>query len=504
MRISFCWQRAVGLSRRRGPANFGESVFSSGQCDRNLLIFWSPKVAQGNMSTRITCKDNRPGLQPLKWLCWLMLSAPGIVLASEYQRTEEIAPESAEDAPVALEDIEKYRRPRPGPALLKDVLKDAGPFWRNSEFELGVRTFDFQLEDGSGLIAEATALGTELVFQSGKWRERLSTVVSWHTSFGLNAREPQGNTGLLAPDQSDLSVISRAYVQYDVGSTTSFRLYRQDFNMPYINRQDIRMIPNTHEAYIVQHPGDTFQWVAGYVSKIKQRDSEDFVPMGEAAGVEGSNAGTSIVGARVTLAEGVTIGATVQQTHDLFTTTFGEAAYRRTLTEDWGMQLGAQYSYQASTGDARLGRFNTYSWGLRSKVSYGGAVLTAAYTRTGDNEIRNPFGGIPGFTSSMLFDFDRRNEEAVRVGLSFNLWRFGLEGIGITTNYTKGRNAESADGVSLPDAEEFEVTADFRPPEGPLEGLWLRVRYADGDRGSPEADRRDVRVIINYTFRLLE
>jgi hypothetical protein len=113
-------------------------------------------------------------------------------------------------------------------------------------------------------------------------------------------------------------------------------------------------------------------------------------------------------------------------------------------------------------------------------------------------------GGTPGFTSDMLFDFDRRNEQAFRAGLSFNLWRFGRSGIGIIANYTKGRNAESADGVALPDAEEFEVTADFRPPEGLLEGFWLRIRYSDGDRGLPEADRRDVRVILNYTLGLLQ
>ena len=445
-----------------------------------------------------------PRLAPLYLLCSLLPLAPAVVLSSEYQRAEEIAPESAVDAPSGLEDILRTRRARPGRAFLLDVLEDATPFWRDSRFELGLRAYDFQREDGIEPIGEATAIGTELLFQSGKWRDQLSTVISWHTSFGVDAAESLGNTGLLAPDQSDLSVISRAYLQYDVGSTTSIRLYRQDFNMPYMNRQDSRMIPNTHEAYVVRYPGEKLQLLAGHVTKMKQRDSEEFLTMGEVAGVAGSNAGTSVVGARLTVTDGTNVGAVVQHTHDLFTTTFGEVTFRRTLTEDWGMQLGAQYTYQASTGDALLGRFDTHTWGLRSKISYGGAVLTAAYTETGDDEIRKPFGGTPGFTSGMLFDFDRRNEQAFRAGLSFNFWRFGRPGIGIIANYTKGRNAESADGVALPDAEEFEVTADFRPPEGLLEGFWLRIRYSDGDRGLPEADRHDVRVTLNYTLGLLQ
>ena len=434
----------------------------------------------------------------------LILMLPATALSTEYQRAEEIAPESAADAPAGLEDIERVPRVRPVRTLLRDVLKDAPPFWRDSSFELGIRGYDFQRENGIEPIAETTAVGTELAFRSGKWQDRVSTVISWHTSNGVDAPETRGGTGVLAPDQSDLSVVSRAYLQYDAGSTASLRLYRQDFNMPYINRQDSRMIPNTHEAYVVRYPGETFQWIAGHITNMKQRDSEKFLPMGEVAGVEGNNAGTSVLGGRLTIDDGINIGALIQHTNDLFTTVFTEATFRRTLTEDWGVQLGAQYTNQASAGDELLGRFDTYTWGLRNKISFRGAILTAAYTRTGDDEIRKPFGGTPGFTSSMLYDFDRRKEEAFRLGLSFNFARLGRPGLAIIADYTNGRNAESADGAVLPDAEVFAVTADFRPQQGLLKGLWLRVRYADGRRGSPLADRRDVRVILNYTLGLLQ
>jgi hypothetical protein len=58
---------------------------------------------------------------------------------------------------------------------------------------------------------------------------------------------------------------------------------------------------------------------------------------------------------------------------------------------------------------------------LRGKVSFRGAMLTAAYTNTGSAVIRSPFDGTPGFTSSKLYDFDRANEEAYRISLSQNL-----------------------------------------------------------------------------------
>jgi hypothetical protein len=432
----------------------------------------------------------------------LTLAAPGY--GSEYQQNEEIAPESAEDASVGLETMDKPPPRRPRLGLLINLLADRSPFWRDASLDLGLRAYDFRRENDNDTIAEANALGTDLAFQSGKWRDRLSITASWHTSNKIDAPQGSGGTGLLGPNQSDLSVISRAYLDADLTKSTAVRLYRQDFGMPYINRQDSRMIPNTFEAYVVRHPGERFQWIAGQITKMKKRDSEDFVPMAEIAGVAGDDSGTTFAGVRYTFENDTTIGTLVQHTGDLFTTAYSELSYKRTIDENWGMQGTAQVTNQWSTGSELLGDFSTYSSGMRGALSYRGAVLTAAYTKTGDYEIQKPFGGTPGFTSSMLFDFDRAKEEAFRIGLSQNFSKYGFPGASLIVNYTKGRNAATDLGAPLVDEDEIDVTVDFRPPEGLLKGLWLRIRYAEVDRGSPAADRRDVRIILNYSIGALQ
>ena len=424
-------------------------------------------------------------------------------LAEEYQQVENIAAESAEEASVGLPDIPSGREKRPMLRLFRDSLAEKSPFWRESSLVLSVRVYDFQRKNSEETIAEESAVGTELTFRSGKWRDRLSTVVSWHTSFAIDDPEGAGRGGLLGPNQSDLSVISRAYLDYEFGVATSLRLGRQDFNMPYINRQDSRMIPNTYEAYVLRHPGERLQWLVGHVTKMKLRDSEEFVPMGEIAGVPGDNAGTTVAAVRYESGNKTTLGTLLQHTDDLFTTVYTEASIPRTFNEDWGMHLAAQLTNQWSTGEELLGDFNTYSWGLRGRVSFRGAILTAAYTDTGSAAIQAPFGGTPGFSGSMLFDFDRAREQAYRIGLSQNFVRLGFPGTSIIVNYTKGRNAQTDEGVSLPDEDVIAITADFRPQEGFLKGLWLRVRYAEGDRGSPAANRRDVRVILNYSLGVM-
>ncbi len=432
------------------------------------------------------------------------LATTGAAYGAEYEEVENIAPESAEAAPASLDNVGEPRPRGPVRRILRERLAERSPFWRDSSLDLGVRVFDFRQENGIETITDTVAAGTELTFSSGKWRKRLSTVITWATSFEIDTSEGSGDSGLLGPGESDLSVISRAYLQYEFGEVLSTRLYRQDFNMPYINRQDIRMIPITHEAYVLRYSGKRLRWLAGYVTKIKKRDSEDFVPMAEAAGVGGDDTGTSVVGGRYTFPDESTLGAVIQHTDDLFSTAFSEGSVRRSLPEDWGLQLGAQLTNQWSVGSEKLGDFSTYSWGLRGLLSYRGAVLTTAYTTTGDAAIRKPFGGTPGFTSSTIFDFDRANEEAWRIGLSQNFARRGIPGVSLIVNYTNSRNSTTDAGAPLPDADELAITVDFRPEKGFLKGVWLRVRYTDADRGSPAADREDWRIILNYSVSALQ
>jgi hypothetical protein len=198
-----------------------------------------------------------------------------------------------------------------------------------------------------------------------------------------------------------------------------------------------------------------------------------------------------------------TLGAQAFYTRDLFGSSYLEASFARTIDKDWGTQLAAQLTNQWSVGGQLLGDFDTYTWGLRGRISYRGTILTAAVTDTGEAAIRKPFGGTPGFTSSMLFNFDRAREEAYRIGLSHNFTRIGLPGIGLIMNYTHGRGAEDNDGQPLPETDEFALTADLRPESGLFKGLWLRVRYADADRGAPDADRREIRIIANYSLGAL-
>ena len=62
--------------------------------------------------------------------CLLVLISPALSHSAEFQRVEEIAPESAVDAPSGVEVMEKVPRKRPVRAFVIKRLEDAPPFWR--------------------------------------------------------------------------------------------------------------------------------------------------------------------------------------------------------------------------------------------------------------------------------------------------------------------------------------------------------------------------------------
>lgn len=86
--------------------------------------------------------------------------------------------------------------------------------------------------------------------------------------------------------------MGEAYGRIKIRGENEFRFFRQTYDNPYINKNDGRMVPNTFEGYTFRGMvGDekstgSLIYVAGYVSKIKERNQDRFVWMSEDAGAD--------------------------------------------------------------------------------------------------------------------------------------------------------------------------------------------------------------------------
>jgi hypothetical protein len=381
----------------------------------------------------------------------------------------------------------------------------AGPFWRDTGLDFNLRSYYLERNRDQGQDSLAWALGGSLAYRSGLWKERFGVGATLYTTQRLYGPDHKPGSGLLKPVQQGFTVLGEAFIDVHLTEQLQARLFRQTFDLPYVNRRDIRMVPNTFEAYgLFDLTDPRLKYFLGHAAKIRTYDSDRFIHMSEAAGSPGSNDGVTMIGARYSFNETNRIGAINHYGHNTFNTFFSEASGAWDLTDRLGIRLSGQYTYQNSVGDELVGRFNTSQFGIKSDFSYAGAVLTLAYVQTGDgSDILNPWGGSPSYSSLIVEDFDRAGEKAWRLGLSYDFAEIGWGGLSGFMSFASGNTPDQGANASE-DQEELDFTLDYKPAEGVLKGLWLRARAAFIDRQGPEAqDMVDYRIILNYERSLL-
>ncbi|VGO23450.1 OprD family outer membrane porin [Pontiella sulfatireligans] len=334
---------------------------------------------------------------------------------------------------------------------------------------------------------------------------------SYYRSDKISGDSDEGGTGLLAPIQKSYDVLGEAYValRHEEHKMT---LYRQIIDLPYLNKSDSRMVPNTFEAYMLRglfrdQPvvGDV-EYAAGYVDQIKRKTSDSFISMAQAAGAVGVDRGLFTAGIAIQPTTNFLIGAVDHYVDDVFNTLYLESNYTRELTDDLDLRFDTQFTHQQSVGDELLigDDFSTWMLSGRLAASWKGLMCTAAAAKINeDARIRNPYGSYPGFVSLMQSDFNSANEESWLLGVSYDFERVGLKGLSSFVNYARGNNAQTSSGADLPDTEEVNITADYKVDEGILRGFWLRVRWSHLDFSGDAGNSDELRVILNYEFPIL-
>ena len=168
--------------------------------------------------------------------------------------------------------------------------------------------------------------------------------------------------------------------------------FRQSHNVPYINGNDSRMIPNTFESYALR--GSSFNktdFIAAQINKIKQRFSDKFVHMSEAAGFEGTSKPVTMGGVRYTFNDDLNAGAITQYGWELWNTLYLEANSNWDIIDRLSIRLSAQYTDQRSVGEELDGSFQTGVFGGKIGLNYKGAGFSFAFSSTDDERIiRNP------------------------------------------------------------------------------------------------------------------
>jgi outer membrane porin, OprD family len=376
--------------------------------------------------------------------------------------------------------------------------------FRDTKFYGELRSFYLDWHRLNGTESEAWALGGSAGFKTGYFRKRFAIGATGYTSQRLYGPEDKDGTRLLAPGQHGYTVLGELYSEILLAEGVQAIVGLKGYDTPYLGRFDTRMTPNTFEgASVVGSLGGKdgaprWRFALGYVDKIKERDSEDFVSMATAAGAPaGVSRGVSVLGGDYSSGN-LSLGAIDYYSSDIINIAYTELKDAFALTERLRLQLAAQYTSQNSVGENLLTGghpFSTEQLGFKVELAFSGTLLTTAYTHTGNGaDIRSPWNGSPGYTSVQIDDFDRSGEDAwmVRAAYNFRLVR----NLSAYALYVHGSQPEAPNQYAR---DESDLNLQWKATSGRLRGLSLRARYGHVSQSGPFAAHADqLRLILYY------
>ena len=153
---------------------------------------------------------------------------------------------------------------------------------------------------------------------------------------------------------------------------------------------------------------------AGYFDKIKERNSEDFVPMSEDAGApERVDRGVYAAGANYKKGA-LSLGAIDYYSDDIINIFYTESDLRARARRQARVAIRCAVRDQQAVGDNLLTGTDFIGRPVRpqDRAGAGPALLTAAYTDRRWPNMQNPWSGYPGYTSVQVEDFNRAGEDA--------------------------------------------------------------------------------------------
>jgi hypothetical protein len=478
---------------------------------RNRSLRRASRVERRRRSAFKTILALAVGIGFLAMLLWGSLPA----LAQEAISLEEPTPSSVDEITTPMGKSFEEKKPRPGLVpRLKEELKDAPAFFRDTKLALQLRTYYLWQENTGTQIKEAWALGGALSYQSGYFLDHFSAGAVLYTSQPLYAPDNRDGTLLLANGQEGYTVLGQVYGRVKVVEDNFINLYRYEYNTPFINKNDSRMTPNTFEGYTFQGAagdkdgGSRVNYGFGYIDKIKTRNDSTFQSMSQAAGAQAAR-GVFVGGFNYSY-RGFQGGAINYYSQDIINIGYGEARYTLKVTDLLGVLFAGQFADQRSVGGNLLtgASFHGSQFGIMTNASYRNGILTLAHTNTGGGaNMQTPWGIYPGYTSVQVKDFNRAGEEAFLVKGSLNFARFGLEEFTAYALWVHGWGAVNpTTNSSVVQQDEYDFDLQWRPKSEFLKGFWFRARYAhvSSRSGNPAGyPIDDVRFIINYDFPLL-
>jgi hypothetical protein len=445
-----------------------------------------------------------------RWARFLGYTLPAVwvgaspAAAGERELQESQPPNSVTEIETSIQRIitEPPKRRQALIPWLHKPLQKLPPFLADTQLEARFRTYYLRQDRTNNVLSEAWAIGGSLSYRSGWLADLFQAEVEGFTSQPIVAPESKDGTGLLQPVQEGYSVlgIANGKLRYKGIELIGGRQY---LDLPFVNRNDSRMTPNTFEAITLQKPQGEFKLTTGYAWSIKGRTADQFDSFTEFAGLKedrGLAWGGLIWDPDTNFHGGVYAGVVP----DLGGRVYGETGYGRQLSNGWHGRIDGQFIYQFDIGDDLLGDLAEDTWNLaiRAAASRAGAVFRLGAGISGPNSSTAFYGSTAFYIDLMQRTFNRPEEKALLASVSYDFAGLGVEGLSAIVNFAAGFDGEVAGGRR--NSQEVNLTLGYRvAKEGWMKSFWFQLRGSWLHDQGAESDGTQVRAILRYELTVI-
>src|SRR2546428_11783593 len=158
------------------------------------------------------------------------------------------------------------------------------PFLRDTDLKLHLRLFYLNREKPDDSENEALAFGGWVGYKSGWLLDTFAMGATLYGSAPLYTPTDKDGTLLLKSGQNGYYVPGAAWGALRYQDYAIPKGYRQQVDQGHINPQDNRMTPITFQGVTLGRKVGWGQYLSGFLWKIKQRNSDEFVSMSQQAG----------------------------------------------------------------------------------------------------------------------------------------------------------------------------------------------------------------------------
>ncbi len=345
----------------------------------------------------------------------------------------------------------------------------------SGNLRVGLQYHDSDSKSGSD-IALGGMLHAETKPQSG-----FSLAATLYTSNALSNQNDSEGIPFFKSTSASYSILSEAYLKGKFGNTM-IMIGRQIIDTPFLDSDDIGMIPNTFEAYTVTN--QDIQDVSLMYTYVRNMSGVDAAIPEKFTDINGGT-GIHIVGVNYEGIENVTLGGWFYKLPNLAEFSYLEAGVENSYHR-WHYALGAQVAFQDFSD-----RKTANIFGFSANISHEESAfsLSLAYNKSSDAAADNGFGGGPFFSSS-------ENMTLAEAGADGEMFTYGVawdmdEKLTFSLFKADLYDAKNHDGY------EVDMVANYKLSEN----LSFDAIYSNIDNTDVSGDKFDnVRVFANYTF----